>query len=80
MIPLRRIPSNSQPTGHPSSAPLSKADVRNIFYGLMLGMFLSALNQTIVATALPTIGRDLGNFMGNHCLSALVHGRVTALR
>ena len=62
MIPLRRIPSNSQPTGHPSSAPLSKADVRNIFYGLMLGMFLSALNQTIVATALPTIGRDLGNF------------------
>jgi EmrB/QacA subfamily drug resistance transporter len=41
--------------------PLSKADVRNIFFGLMLGMFLSAVNQTIVATALPTIGRDLGN-------------------
>src|SRR5437773_5115197 len=41
---------------------LSKADVRNIFYGLMLGMFLSALNQTIVATALPTIGRDFGTF------------------
>jgi EmrB/QacA subfamily drug resistance transporter len=40
---------------------LSKADVRNIFFGLMLGMFLSAVNQTIVATALPTIGRDLGN-------------------
>src|SRR3989441_5976343 len=45
-----------------SHAPLSKADVRNIFYGLMLGMFLSALNQTIVATALPTIGRDFGDF------------------
>src|SRR5438270_10336768 len=42
--------------------PLSNADVRNVFYGLMLAMFLSALNQTIVATALPTIGRDLGNF------------------
>ena len=28
----------------------------------MLGMFLSALNQTIVATALPTIGRDFGDF------------------
>src|SRR5439155_12549522 len=41
---------------------LSKADVRNIFYGLMLGMFLSALNQTIVATALPTIGHDFGDF------------------
>jgi EmrB/QacA subfamily drug resistance transporter len=45
-----------------SHAPLDKADVRNIFYGLMLGMFLSALNQTIVATALPTIGRDFGDF------------------
>ena len=45
-----------------STAPLSKADVRKIFYGLMLGMFLSALNQTIVATALPTIGRDFGDF------------------
>ena len=44
------------------ATPLTRADVRNIFYGLMLGMFLSALNQTIVATALPTIGRDLGNF------------------
>ncbi|HEY1364150.1 MAG TPA: MDR family MFS transporter [Xanthobacteraceae bacterium] len=36
--------------------------MRLIFYGLMLGMFLSALNQTIVATALPTIGRDFGDF------------------
>jgi EmrB/QacA subfamily drug resistance transporter len=43
-------------------SPLTKAEMRNIFYGLMLGMFLSALNQTIVATALPTIGRDLGDF------------------
>ena len=42
--------------------PLSKSDVRNVFYGLMLAMFLSALNQTIVATALPTIGRQFGDF------------------
>ena len=28
----------------------------------MLGGFLSAVNQTIVATALPTIGRDFGDF------------------
>ena len=28
----------------------------------MLGGFLSAVNQTIVASALPTIGRDLGDF------------------
>ncbi len=46
----------------PEPPPLAAADVRNIFYGLMLAMFLSALNQTIVATALPTIGRDFGDF------------------
>jgi len=41
---------------------LSKAEIRLVFYGLMLGAFLAAVNQTIVATALPTIGRDLGDF------------------
>src|SRR5436853_1745719 len=45
-----------------SHTPLSKAEIRLIFYGLMLGSFLSAVNQTIVATALPTIGRDFGDF------------------
>src|SRR5499426_3463154 len=52
----------SKPAECESHAPLNHAHVRNIFYGLMLGMFLSALNQTIVATALPTIGRDFGDF------------------
>src|SRR6266567_3356926 len=65
MTPSRR---NSNQTFKPEpmlatpNPRLSKADVRNIFYGLMLGMFLSALNQTIVATALPTIGREFGDF------------------
>lgn len=53
---------SSKPAESESHAPLTHAHVRNIFYGLMLGMFLSALNQTIVATALPTIGRDFGDF------------------
>ena len=34
---------------------------RRIIVGVMLAMFLSALDQTIVATALPTIGRELGD-------------------
>src|ERR1700693_2986510 len=52
-------------TNTPSGrAPLTKAEIRRVFYGLMLGGFLSAVNQTIVATALPTIGRDLGD-LGN---------------
>jgi EmrB/QacA subfamily drug resistance transporter len=62
MTSLRRNSVKSHPAGSTSPARLSKSDVRNIFYGLMLAMFLSALNQTIVATALPTIGRDFGNF------------------
>src|SRR3954468_18473201 len=53
---------SSKPAKGTLHAPLTHADVRNVFYGLMLAMFLSALNQTIVATALPTIGRTFGDF------------------
>jgi len=41
---------------------LTRPEIRLIVIGLMLGGFLSALNQTIVATSLPSIGRELGNF------------------
>jgi EmrB/QacA subfamily drug resistance transporter len=37
-----------------------RPDVRPVFAALMLGMFLAALDQTIVSTALPTIVGDLG--------------------
>ncbi len=39
-------------------APLTPDEVRAILLSLMLAMFLAALDQTIVATALPTIGRQ----------------------
>jgi MFS family permease len=42
-----------------ATAPLDHAEVRSIMVGIMLAMFLGALDQTIVATALPTIGRAL---------------------
>jgi len=42
-------------------APLEPAAVRAIIAGIMLAMFLSALEQTIVAPALPTIGARLGD-------------------
>lgn len=58
---LSREPQTATPQPTTVHQPLTKAEVRNVFFGLMLGMFLSAVNQTIVATALPTIGRDLGN-------------------
>ncbi|HTJ68558.1 MAG TPA: MFS transporter [Actinospica sp.] len=42
----------------------SNRKVALVFVGVMLGMFLAALDQTIVATALPTIVGDLGG--ANH--------------
>lgn len=42
-------------------APLDHAAIRSIIIGIMLAMLLAALDQTIVATALPTIGRELGD-------------------
>jgi EmrB/QacA subfamily drug resistance transporter len=39
---------------------LTGAALRTVFIALMLGMFLAALDQTIVSVALPTIVGDLG--------------------
>jgi EmrB/QacA subfamily drug resistance transporter len=44
----------------PATAPVDHAAVRAVVAGIMLAMFLSALEQTIVAPALPAIGRSLG--------------------
>jgi EmrB/QacA subfamily drug resistance transporter len=41
--------------------PLAHAEIRTIVLGILLAMFLGALDQTIIATALPTIGRELAD-------------------
>ena len=51
-------------TAERGPAGLSPRQIRLVFVGLMLGMLLAALDQTIVATALPTIVGDLGGL--NH--------------
>jgi EmrB/QacA subfamily drug resistance transporter len=48
----------------PQAGQSAKPNVRLVFTGLLLVMFLAALDQTIVATALPTIVGDLGGL--NH--------------
>ena len=45
---------------NPSAAPFTHRQILIIFTGLMAGLFLAALDQTIVATALPTIVGELG--------------------
>ena len=43
------------------AAPLSHAEIRLIIFGILVAMLLAALDQTIVVTAMPTIGRTLGD-------------------
>lgn len=56
-LPTEVIELSEAPTISPAPA-LTKREVRTILLSLMLTMFLTALDQTIVATALPTIGRQ----------------------
>ena len=51
----------AEPAASAYAAPLDHALVRQVITGIMLAMFLSALEQTIVAPALPTLGRVLGD-------------------
>src|SRR4051812_12610857 len=51
----------AKPAAAPAPAPLDHGTIVAIMSGILLAMFLSALEQTIVAPALPTIGRSLGN-------------------
>jgi EmrB/QacA subfamily drug resistance transporter len=54
--------ASAAPAIEPAAAPtgLSHRQVLIVFSGIMLGMLLAAIDQTIVATALPTIVGDLG--------------------
>jgi EmrB/QacA subfamily drug resistance transporter len=52
-------PSTLNPS---ASSPLTPSEVRVIVIGALLALFLSALDQTIVATALPPIAKSLGDF------------------
>src|SRR5216684_316001 len=61
-MPEKKRPVSPPSTPRPGRWVLSHGEIRTIIFGLMLAMFLAALNQTIVATALPTIGRDFRDF------------------
>src|SRR6266403_1809174 len=45
----------------PDPAPLTHKQSQQIVWGILLPVFMSSLDATILASALPTIGRDLGD-------------------
>ena len=51
---------NATNTPQPAAAPISEREVNTIYLGLMAVLGLGALDQSIVATALPRIVADLG--------------------
>src|SRR3982750_880932 len=51
---------DAQPDRESANALISPQRRNFIFVGVLLGMLLAALDQTIVATALPTVVADLG--------------------
>ncbi len=55
----RPLAAEPPPSGKP---PLSHAETRNVIVGLMLAIFLGALDQTIVAVALPGMAQQLHGF------------------
>src|ERR1700687_426203 len=61
-MPKKKRPVSPPSTPQPGRWVLSHGEIRTLICGLMLAMSLAALNQTIVATALPTIGRDFRDF------------------
>lgn len=54
--------ANHGTSGSTGSNELTHRQIVTILIGLMLGMFLSALDQTVVATAIRTIADDLDGF------------------
>jgi hypothetical protein len=60
---LARVVVPTTQTGHPVGDPqaLSHRDKRIIAISMMLPVFLGSVDQSVLASALPTIGRDLGH-------------------
>jgi MFS family permease len=47
-----------------TAKPLTHKETRLIVWGVLLPLFMASIDNTILATALPTIGRDFGDIHG----------------
>jgi MFS family permease len=61
--------------GTADQPPLTHAESRQIVFGILLPVFMGSLDATILASALPTIGRDLGDV---HLLPWLITAYLVA--
>jgi EmrB/QacA subfamily drug resistance transporter len=52
---------NAPPPHAEPAAPLTHSERRRIVIGILLPLFLGSLDQTILANALPAVGRDIGH-------------------
>jgi EmrB/QacA subfamily drug resistance transporter len=57
---MSEVPATVDNSAAPEPANMSHRQIQVVLSGLMLGMLLAALDQTIVSTALPRITSDLG--------------------
>jgi hypothetical protein len=55
------VTAQGSDSSYPSHLVLTAAEARLIVFGVLIAMMMAALDQTIVSTALSTIGRELGN-------------------
>jgi EmrB/QacA subfamily drug resistance transporter len=62
-----------------SQSPLPTKTIWTILTGTMIAMFLGALDQTIIAAALPTIARELGDFNSISWVASLYLLATTAV-
>jgi EmrB/QacA subfamily drug resistance transporter len=73
----------------PAPIDFTKREIYSIMAGLLLGMFLGSLDQTIVATALSSIARDLNGwetmawvvsaYLVTSTVTTPIHGRLSDL-
>jgi len=62
-----------------TQSPLPTKTIWTILTGTMIAMFLGALDQTIIAAALPTIARELGDFNSISWVASLYLLATTAV-
>ncbi|HXQ51923.1 MAG TPA: MDR family MFS transporter [Stellaceae bacterium] len=77
------------PEQGPAPVAFTKTEISSILSGLLLSMFLSSIDQTIVATALSTIARDLNGwesmawvvsaYLVTSTVTTPIHGRLSDL-